>query len=190
MPFIHDVCVFYVVVVVILLIPEMLLCAYFKVVKSPGALRVHLQLQNELQTKRGNQHNLSLAVLVRQKGKTDVASQHHQSKPQLMEVHLCCFLLILYFLVTGGAHVELSSAGLRFTFIAVGGLVMLSTRRSMNDHRVRARLRFLRSSPDCSHQPLSSLVLHVPAVCSVMVSNQELHFSINKKKLIKWYKKT
>lgn len=29
-------------------------------------------------------------------------------------------------------------AGSRSTFIAVGGLVMLSTRRSMNEHRVRA----------------------------------------------------
>lgn len=93
-------------------------------------------------------------IELRQKEKTDVALQHHQWKPQLMEVHLSMwyFLLILFFPVTGEAQMEQSSAGLRFTFIAVGGLVMLSTRRSMNDHRVRARLRFLWC---CVHQLLS-----------------------------------
>lgn len=116
-------------------------------------------------------------VELRQKEKTDVALQHHQSKPQLMEVHLsmCYFLFILYFPVTGEAHMEQSSAGLRFTFIAVGGLVMLSTRRSMNEHRVRAPLCFLWCCLDCFYQLLVSVVL-LSAVCSVMVFNEELYF--------------
>ncbi|KAI9514997.1 hypothetical protein NQZ68_028949, partial [Dissostichus eleginoides] len=36
------------------------------------------------------------------------------------------------------------NAGSRFTFIAVGGLVTLSTRRAMNDNRVHARPRLLK----------------------------------------------
>lgn len=118
---------------VIISIAENAACAYFAVVKYILGWNVRVRESKSVcSCKVGCKQwwptlFTSGCIELRQKEKTDVALQHHQSKPQLMEVHLSMwyFLLILFFPVTGEAQMEQSSAGLRFTFIAVGGLVML-----------------------------------------------------------------
>lgn len=130
---------------VIIWIPENVACAYFAVVNCTLVRNVWGQWEQVcLQTKCGDRHCLPLAVLKKKKkNRCGIATPSVKASTYGSPLIHCYVLLILYFPVTGEAHVEQSSAGLRFTFIAVGGLVMLSTRRSMNDHRVRARLRLL-----------------------------------------------